>query len=115
MMRLKMIKITNKNKRKLEKLLKKLPFGENSTLGFMIKMEIIFNVHYKLLLMKLVLLKKLLMIICFKLEMVKSMDLTLMKKLIVKLENLEPLLETKRKRKLEANDFLSIMIIISCI
>ena len=82
-----MTKIINKNKRKLEKLLKKLPFGENSTLGSMIKMEIIFNVHYKLQLMRLVLPKKLLMIIYFKLEMVKNMDLTLMKKLIVKLDN----------------------------
>lgn len=111
MTRLKMTKIINKNKRKLEKLFKKLPFGENSTLGSMIKMEIIFNVLYKLQLMRLVLLKKLLMIIYFKLEMVKNMGLTLMKKLIVKLENLELLLEIKRKKKLEENDFLSIIII----
>lgn len=111
MTRLKMTKIINKNKRKLEKLFKKLPFGENSTLASMIKMEIIFNVLYKLQLMRLVLLKKLLMIIYFKLEMVKNMGLTLMKKLIVKLENLELLLEIKRKKKLEENDFLSIIII----
>lgn len=111
MTRLKMTKIINKNKRKLEKLFKKLPFGENSTLASMIKMEIIFNVLYKLQLMRLVLPKKLLMIIYFKLEMVKNMDLTLMKKLIVKLENLELLLEIKRKKKLEENDFLSIIII----
>lgn len=112
MTRLKMTKIINKNKRKLEKLFKKLPFGENSTLASMIKMEIIFNVLYKLQLMRLVLLKKLLMIIYFKLEMVKNMGLTLMKKLIVKLENLELLLEIKRKKKLEENDFLSIIIIV---
>lgn len=105
MIRLKTTKITNKNKRKLEKSLKKLPCGENFIQDSMTKMEIIFNVLYKLRLTKSVLLKRHLMIICFKLGMVKSMDSTLMKKLTVKLENLEPLSETKRKRKLEANDF----------
>lgn len=105
MMKPKMTKITNKSKRKLAKLFKKLHFGENSTLGSMTKMEIIFNVLYKLLPPKWVLPKRRLMTIYFRLEMGKSMALTLMKKLIVKLDNLEPLSETKRKNKLEANDF----------
>ena len=100
-----MTKTTNKSKRKLAKLFKKLHFGENSTLGSMTKMETIFNVLYKLLPIRLVLLKKLLMIICFRLEMEKNMGLTLMKRLTVKLDNLEPLSETKRRNKLEANDF----------
>ena len=109
-----MIKIINKNKRKLDKLLKKLLYGENSIQDFMMKMETIYNVLYSKLLKMLVLPKRHLMIIYFRLEMEKNMDLTLMKKLTLKLENSEHLSETKRKRKLEANDFLTIFII-SCI
>ena len=105
MIKQRMTKITSKSKRKLEKLLRKLHFGENSTLGFMTKMEIIFNDLYKLLPNRLVLLKRHLMIIYFKLEMAKSMGLTSIKKSTVKLGNSEPLSETKRKKKLEANDF----------
>ena len=71
----------------------------------MTKMEIIFNDLYKLLPNRLVLLKRRLTIICFKLEMAKSMVSTSMKKSTVKLDNSEPLSETKRKKKLEANDF----------
>ena len=106
MMKPKMTKIISKSKKKLVKLFKKLLFGENFILGSMTKMEIIFNALYKLLPIRLVLPKRRLMIICFKLEMGKNMALTLMKKLTVKLDNLEPLSETKRKKKLEANDFL---------
>lgn len=105
MMKPKMTKIISKSKKKLVKLFKKLLFGENFILGSMTKMEIIFNALYKLLPIRLVLPKRRLMIICFKLEMGKNMALTLMKKLTVKLDNLEPLSETKRKKKLEANDF----------
>jgi hypothetical protein len=66
MNKLKMIKIIKKNKRKLAKLFKKLPFGENFIQDFMIKMEIIFKDPYSKLHLKSELLRKHLMIIYFK-------------------------------------------------
>jgi len=66
MNKLKMIKITNKNKRKLVRLFKKSLFGENSILDFMIKMVIIFKDPYSKLHLRSESLRKHLMIIYFK-------------------------------------------------
>ncbi len=83
----KKIKIINKNKKKLGKLLRKLLYGENSIQASMIKWEIIYKNHWKMRPIKQELPKKPQMIICFKLEMEKSMALILIKKLTVKLDN----------------------------
>lgn len=54
--------------------------------------------------MRLELLKKPLTTICFKSEAVKNMDSILMKKSMLKLVNSEPLLEIKKRKKLEESD-----------
>ena len=106
MTRLKMIKTTSKNKKKLVKLSKRSPSGENSTPVFTIKTEITSKDHLNKPQIKLESLKKPLMTTFFKSEAAKNTDSTSMKKSTPKLDNFELSLEIKKRKKQAESDLL---------
>ena len=105
-MNCKMRRTTSRRKKRLVRLFKKWPFGENFILGSMMKMAITYKGPLRLPPIKLELLKKPLMTTCFKSEAARNMDLILIKKSILKLANFEPLFEIKKRKKLAESDLL---------
>ena len=84
--------------------MKKSPSGENSTQDFMIKMAITSKDPSNKLQMKLESLKKPLTTTSFKSEAGKNTDSISTKKSTPKLDNLGPLSEIRKRKKLEESD-----------